>query len=62
MNPKSFEELATEQNVKPANWDKLTKDWPEGADFDTFFNAVRGKPLEDRDKRLDWDIGSEERA
>ena len=41
-NGKSFEELASEQGVHPVDdVGKLSQDWPEGADFDSFEKAVR---------------------
>jgi hypothetical protein len=41
-NPKKFDELAAEQGVYPVDeWDKLTIDWPEDADFDEFLDSVR---------------------
>ena len=39
---KNFEELAIEQKVYPVeNPQNLSGDWPEDADFDSFFAAVR---------------------
>ncbi len=39
---KNFDELANEQGVYPIiDLNKLTKDWPEDTDFDSFFEAVR---------------------
>ena len=47
-NPKTFDELAAEQGVYPLEeWDKLTVDWPEGADFDEFLAAVRSARQEE---------------
>ena len=41
-NPKKFDELGAEQGVYPVDeWDKLTIDWPEDADFDEFLDGVR---------------------
>jgi hypothetical protein len=41
-NPKSFDELATEQRVDPVTeWERLTSNWPDGADFEEFFAAVQ---------------------
>ncbi len=38
----SFEELATTQGVYPIdNWNDLSKDWPDDADFDAFLDAIR---------------------
>lgn len=40
--PKKFDELATEQGVYPMDeWDKLTIDWPDDANFDEFLDGVR---------------------
>ena len=39
---KDFEEWATEQDVYPVDdVGRLSRDWPEDTDFDSFFNAVR---------------------
>lgn len=39
---KDFDELAAAQGVYPIDdLSKLSKDWPEDTDFDTFFDAVR---------------------
>lgn len=39
---KSFDELATVQGIYPLeDPSKLSKDWPEDADFDKFLDAVR---------------------
>ena len=39
---KEFDELATAQGIYPIDdLSKLSKDWPEDADFDVFFDAVR---------------------
>jgi len=39
---KSIDELAAEQGVHPiTDFDKLSKDWPEDTDFDSFLKAVR---------------------
>jgi len=41
-SPKTFDDLAVEQGVYPiADWEQLTKDWPEDADFESFLEAVR---------------------
>ena len=41
--PRTFEDLAMEQGVHPLEeWDDLAGNWPEGADFDSFLEAVRG--------------------
>lgn len=41
--PKTFDELAIEQGVSPLeDWDTLTGNWPDGADFDSFLQAVKG--------------------
>jgi hypothetical protein len=40
---KSFDELAILQGVYPiSDFDKLSKDWPEDTDFNSFFEAVKG--------------------
>lgn len=39
---KSLDELAMEQGVYPVeDWDRLSGQWPEGADFDSFLEAIR---------------------
>jgi len=41
-SPTTFDELSAEQGVCPVEeWDRLTVDWPEDADFDEFLTAVR---------------------
>jgi hypothetical protein len=47
-HPKSFNELAAEQRVAPVTeWDQLTRNWPDGADFEEFFAAVRSARQEE---------------
>lgn len=39
--PKKFEDLAEEQGVYPLDdWGKLTRHWPQDADFDSFMKAI----------------------
>ncbi len=38
---KSFDELAAEQGVYPLeDWEKITGNWPDDADFEEFFEPV----------------------
>jgi hypothetical protein len=47
-SPKTFDELAAEQGVYPVEeWDRLTGNWPEDADFDEFLAAVRSARQEE---------------